>query len=156
MSGSTPKGLAAQYPDRHRRAPIDAAKVLIVDDHAEIRRLLTVSLQGEYQILEAVDGASALLAIRRQHPRVVLLDVMMPGGINGLDVLDSIKSDPLTSSILVALVTARGQVVDLDDARKRGADAYFTKPFSPLKVITWLRSSLSGASDRSGNSGQGV
>jgi CheY-like chemotaxis protein len=72
----------------------------------------------------------------------VLLDVMMPGEVDGLQVLDAIKSNPQTKDILVAMVTARGQVADGDDARKRGADAYFIKPFSPLQVVAWVRSKL--------------
>lgn len=116
--------------------------ILIVDDHADIRRLLSITMGKEYEILEAEDGVAALDVIRRQHPKVVLLDVMMPGEMDGLQVLDAIKSDPKTRDILVAMVTARGQVADSDDARRRGADAYFIKPFSPLQVVAWVRSRL--------------
>ena len=116
--------------------------ILIVDDHSDIRRLLSVTLGKEFEILEAEDGVSALAAIRDKKPQVVLLDVMMPGEVDGLQVLAAIKGDPKTRDILVGMVTARGQVADGDDARKRGADAYFIKPFSPLKVVTWVRSNL--------------
>ena len=78
--------------------------------------------------------------MRRHHPKIVLLDVMMPGKMNGLQVLEAIKGNPLTQDILVAMISARGQVADHDDARKRGADAYFVKPFSPLQVANWVRS----------------
>jgi DNA-binding response OmpR family regulator len=57
-------------------------------------------------------------------------------------VLDAIKADPQLHDTLVAMVTARGQVADGDDARKRGADAYFIKPFSPLQVVAWVREHL--------------
>jgi CheY-like chemotaxis protein len=114
-------------------------KVLIVDDHSDIRRLLSITLGKEYEIMEAEDGVSALESIRRHLPRIVLLDVMMPGEMDGLQVLDAIKADPRTRDTLVAMVTARGQVADGDDARKRGADAYFIKPFSPLQVVAWVR-----------------
>ena len=67
---------------------------------------------------------------------------MMPGEMDGLQVLDAIKADPATRDILVAMVTARGQAADSDDARIRGADAYFIKPFSPRKVAGWLLSHL--------------
>jgi CheY-like chemotaxis protein len=118
------------------------SQILIVDDQAVIRRLLSVTLGKEYEILEAEDGLSALEAIRRHHPKVVLLDVMMPGALDGLQVLDAIKGNPLSRDILVAMVTARGQTADCDDARRRGADAYFIKPFSPLQVLAWVRSKL--------------
>lgn len=114
-------------------------KVLIVDDHSDIRRLLAITLGKDYELLEAEDGASALDIVRRHRPRVVLLDVMMPGEIDGLQVLEKIKNDPLNRGTLVAMVTARGQAADGDEARKRGADAYFVKPFSPLELVSWVR-----------------
>lgn len=116
--------------------------ILIVDDHSDIRRLLSITLGREFTIIEAEDGPSALAAVRQHHPKAVLLDVMMPGEMDGLQVLDAIKSDPATKDIVVAMITARGQVADHTDADKRGADAYFVKPFSPLQVVTWIRSHL--------------
>jgi CheY-like chemotaxis protein len=113
--------------------------ILIVDDHSDIRRLLCISLSGEFAVMEASDGVSALDAARHHHPKIILLDVMMPGEMDGLQVLDAIKSDPGMSDILVAMITARGQAADHDEARRRGADAYFIKPFSPLQVVSWVR-----------------
>lgn len=118
------------------------SQILIVDDQAVIRRLLSITLGQDYEILEAEDGLGALEAIRHHHPKVVLLDVMMPGTLDGLQVLDAIKANPLTRDILVAMVTARGQATDSDDARLRGADAYFIKPFSPRQLLAWVRSKL--------------
>lgn len=114
-------------------------KILIVDDHSDIRRLLSITLGKEYEMLEAEDGVSALALVRHQRPQIVLLDVMMPGELDGLQVLDAIKADPSIKDTLVAMVTARGQIADGDDARRRGADAYFIKPFSPLQVVAWVR-----------------
>ena len=116
--------------------------VLIVDDHSDIRRLLSITLGKEFEVLEAEDAASALDAVRRHHPKIILLDVMMPGKMNGLQVLEAIKTNPQTQDILVAMISARGQVADHDDARTRGADAYFVKPFSPLQVAAWVRSKV--------------
>ena len=118
------------------------SQILIVDDQPVIRRLLSITLGKDYEILEAEDGLGALEAVRRHHPAAVFLDVMMPGALDGLQVLDAIKSDPLTRDILVAMVTARGQAADSEEARQRGADAYFTKPFSPAQVLSWVRSKL--------------
>ncbi len=116
--------------------------VLIVDDHSDIRRLLSITLGKEFEVLEAEDAASALDAVRRHHPKIILLDVMMPGKMNGLQMLEAIKTNPQTQDILVAMISARGQVADHDDARRRGADAYFVKPFSPLQVAAWVRSKV--------------
>ena len=116
--------------------------ILVVDDHADIRKLMSITLGKRYEILEAQDAETALMLIERYHPRVVLLDVMMPGKLDGLQVLDAIKSNPQTQDIIVAMVTARGQQADGEDARRRGADAYFVKPFSPLKVVGWVQEVL--------------
>jgi CheY-like chemotaxis protein len=116
--------------------------LLVADDHTDIRRLLSISLGKDFKIIEAVDGVSALEAVRHHHPDGVLLDVMMPGEMDGLQVLEAIKTDPNTRNVLVAMVTARGQVADGDEARRRGADAYFIKPFSPLQVAAWLKTHL--------------
>ena len=118
------------------------SSILIVDDQSDIRRLLNVTLGKQYTILEAEDGVSAMEAIRRYHPSLVLLDVMMPGEIDGLQVLEEIKGNPQTQDILVAMITARGQSAHSDEARRRGADAYFIKPFSPLQVISWVKGKL--------------
>ena len=113
--------------------------ILVVDDNSDIRRLLSISLVNQYEVIEADNGVAALYAARKFHPAAVLLDVMMPGEIDGLQVLDALKSDPKTRDIPVAMVTARGQQVDEEDAMRRGADAYFVKPFSPKSVCAWIQ-----------------
>lgn len=120
----------------------EITKVLIVDDHSDIRRLLSITLGSTYAVLEAEDGMAALEVIRRQRPRIVLLDIMMPGELDGLQVLDVIKNDPDLKDTLVAMVTARGQAADYEIGKQRGADAYFIKPFSPLQVVSWIREKL--------------
>ena len=117
-------------------------KILIVDDHADMRRLLAISAGSEYQVLEAEDGESAFESVRRLRPDAVLLDIMMPGAMDGLQVLDAIRADPALKHIRVAMVTARGQATDLSAGKDHGADAYFVKPFSPLKLLSWLRTQL--------------
>jgi DNA-binding response OmpR family regulator len=67
---------------------------------------------------------------------------MMPGAMDGLQLLDFIKSDAKLKNIIVGMVTARGQTADDIDARRRGADAYFIKPFSPREVVAWVDSKL--------------
>ena len=110
-------------------------KVLIVDDRAEIRRLVQMTLElGEFEFMEAADGPTALHLIRSAQPDVILLDIMMPGGLDGLDVCRAVKTDPNVRSRIV-LLTARGQQKDIEDGLKAGADAYLVKPFSPLELI---------------------
>jgi CheY-like chemotaxis protein len=112
--------------------------ILVVDDNSDIRRLLSLALTSQYEVIEADNGKAALYAVRRFHPAAVLLDTMMPGEMDGMQVLDAIKADPGTRDIPVAMVTARGQEVDLADAKRRGADGYFVKPFSTRQVGSWV------------------
>ena len=118
------------------------SKVLLVDDHPDIRRLMAITLGNQYELLQAQDGHTALALVQQHLPQVVLLDIMMPGAMDGLEVLDAIKADPQTRHISVAMLTARGQSSDQHDALRRGADAYFLKPFSPLKVVNWVRDQI--------------
>lgn len=116
--------------------------ILLIDDHADIRRLMRVTMGNTYQVLEAGDGVSGLEIIRREKPDVVVLDVMMPGELDGLQVLDAVKSDALLRRTHVILVTARGQARDYEDGLQRGAAAYLIKPFSPLQLINIIREVL--------------
>ncbi len=113
-------------------------KILIVDDQPEVRELVEVTLSvGNYRILQASTGDEALALTRIERPDLVLLDVMMPNSsIDGFEVCRRIKSDPVLRETVVIMVTARGQEQDLQMGRAAGADGYFTKPFSPLELIS--------------------
>lgn len=113
-------------------------KILVADDHIDIRQLLTITLERNFSVLEASDGVEALKIAKTEKPFAILLDVMMHGELDGLQVLKAIKSDPNMKNTLVAMVTARGQEKDLKLGEEYGADGYFVKPFSPLKIVTWL------------------
>ena len=72
---------------------------------------------------------------REFKPDLMLLDVMMPGELDGLQVCQRIKRDEATRHIRVVLLTARGQARDRETGRDAGADEYLVKPFSPLQLI---------------------
>lgn len=111
-------------------------RILIVEDQADIRKLIRMTLEFEdYEIREAADGASGLRLARDFRPDLMLLDVMMPGELDGLQVCRRIKHDDATQSIRVVLLTARGQARDREAGREAGADEYLVKPFSPLQLI---------------------
>ena len=122
--------------------PAVPTRILIVDDNADIRLLLNIVLRQRCTLLEASNGHDALQIIARERPLLVLLDVMMPGEMDGLQVLDAIKGNPELKDTVVAMVTARGQTRDSIDAFRRGADAYFIKPFSPRDIKNWIESRL--------------
>lgn len=73
--------------------------------------------------------------VKALRPNIVLLDVMMPGQLDGIQVCERIRADPEIAHIPVVLLTARGQQSDLEAGRRAGCDAYLTKPFSPLQLI---------------------
>ena len=111
-------------------------RILIVEDHADIRRLIRMTLEFEdFEIHEASDGAFGLSLARATLPDIVLLDVMMPGELDGLQVCQRLKQDEATRHIKVVLLTARGQARDREAGQHAGADEYLVKPFSPLQLI---------------------
>ena len=111
-------------------------RVLIVEDQPDIRKLIHMTLEfEEFEIHEAADGAFGLNLARATMPDVVLLDVMMPGELDGLQVCQRLKADDATRHIKVVLLTARGQARDREAGKLAGADEYLVKPFSPLQLI---------------------
>ncbi len=112
-------------------------KILIVDDHADIRRLIRMTLEFEdYDIREAADGQAALRLAQEFRPDLVLLDVMMPGPLSGLDVCRRLRVDVAGGEgPRVVMLSARGQASDREAGLQAGADAYLVKPFSPLQLI---------------------
>ncbi|MDD5296138.1 MAG: response regulator [Rhodocyclaceae bacterium] len=114
-------------------------KVLIVDDHADIRRLVRLTLGKSYEVFEAEDGVTALETAQRERPAVVVLDVMMPGALDGFQVLKAIKSDPDLKSTKVIMATARGQFEDYKTGKSMGADEYVIKPFSPIRLAGMIK-----------------
>jgi DNA-binding response OmpR family regulator len=111
-------------------------RILIVEDQPDICKLIRMTLEfGDFEIHEAHDGETGLNMVRAIRPAIVLLDVMMPGLLDGYQVCTRIKQDPELRSIQVVMLTARGQVSDLAAGEAAGADAYLVKPFSPLELI---------------------
>ena len=116
--------------------------ILVADDDAKIRRLLVATLSTRFEVLEAADGAQALELIRRHRPVGVVLDVMMPGDLDGLQVLMSLRADPLLQGMLVLIVSGRSDESDIETGMLYGADAYFAKPFSPTQLVHWFESRI--------------
>jgi DNA-binding response OmpR family regulator len=110
-------------------------RVLVVDDDELTLEILDTILDLEdFQVQTVRNGAGALAAIADAPPDVVVLDVMMPD-IDGLEVCRRIRADVGSRDIPIVLLTARDQAVDRREGLAAGADAYVTKPFSPLKLI---------------------
>jgi len=111
-------------------------KILIVDDRLEVRELVEVTLRvKDYSILQASSGEAALETVKAEKPDLILMDIMMPGGMDGLEATRIIKNDPETKDCTVIMLTAKGQQADREKGLEAGADDYFVKPFSPLDLI---------------------
>jgi DNA-binding response OmpR family regulator len=118
-------------------------RVLVIDDEAPIRLLCRVNLEAEgMSVLEAADGPSGLDVARREHPDVILLDVMMPG-LDGWRVAEELLEDESTQEIPIVFLTARAEFRD----RARGLDIggvdYITKPFNPVELAPLVERLLS-------------
>jgi CheY-like chemotaxis protein len=111
-------------------------RVLIVEDQADIRDLIRMSLEhGGYEIHEAEDGDQGLQMARRLAPDLILLDVMMPGNLDGLAVCKHLKADPLRKRTKVVMLSAKNLAADKQAGLSAGADAYLVKPFSPRQLL---------------------
>ena len=111
-------------------------KALIVDDQPDIRKLIMLTMESEdFELHEADNGVDALHMARNLRPAVMLLDVMMPGGLDGYQVCEEIKMDPDLRNTMIILLTARGQRTDIERGQSVGCDAYLVKPFSPIELL---------------------
>ncbi|MDZ5460637.1 response regulator transcription factor [Azohydromonas lata] len=113
-------------------------QVLIVDDQADLRKLLRWSLdefEDRLELHEASNGTAALEKAEEVKPDLVLLDVMMPGELNGLQVCRRLRDMPVLQGTRVVLLSARAQATDIQEGMAAGADAYMVKPFSPQRLI---------------------
>jgi len=108
-----------------------SARIVVADDEADIRRLIAFTLgRRGHTILEADAGDVALELIRRERPDLVVLDVMMPG-LSGLEVARALAAEPDTAGIPVVILSAKGQVTEVEAGLSMGARAYLVKPFTP-------------------------
>ena len=104
-------------------------KILVVDDDQNIRRLVSFNLSLEgHEILMARNGKEGIEIAVSSKPDIILMDIMMPI-MNGYDACKWLKSDPRTKDIPLFMLSAKGQMTDLDEAFNVGADNYITKPF---------------------------
>lgn len=114
-------------------------KILIVDDEANIRRMVGALLKSEaFDVAEAANGNGALLAIPEVHPDIILLDLMMPPGPDGLATLERIRAGD--RDIPVIMMSGKAQLADAVRAVQMGAFQFLEKPLAPESLLVAVRS----------------
>lgn len=117
-----------------------AKTILIIEDEAKIVRTIRLYLeQGGYAVIWAEDGTQGLASFHHEKPTLVLLDLNLPGQLDGLDVCRTLRRE---SNVPVIMLTARTEETDRLIGLELGADDYITKPFSPREVVARVRAVL--------------
>ncbi|NDH67486.1 MAG: response regulator [Gammaproteobacteria bacterium] len=120
----------------------NSASILIVDDQDDVRKLMRMVLEPEgYQLIEAHDGQSAINQIQKHQPDLILLDIMMPGYPNGLELLEMIRRNK-SMTVKIVMVSAKGQYDDVLAAAKLNCDAYIVKPFTLQHLLDTIKNTL--------------
>ena len=102
--------------------------ILVVDDNAQNLKLARIILTSEgYEVLTAVNAEDALLLLRQSRPRLILMDIQLPG-MDGLELTRQLKADPAYRDILIVDLTAYAMKGDEEKALNAGCDAYMSKP----------------------------
>jgi DNA-binding response OmpR family regulator len=100
---------------------------------------------NNYEIHETADAETGLRMVREINPDLILLDIMMPGKMDGLSLCRLLKGSSEHKDIALILLTARGQQADRQAGMEAGADEYMVKPFSPIKLIELVEDFISGS-----------
>ncbi|NLG18535.1 MAG: response regulator [Fibrobacter sp.] len=109
--------------------------ILVVDDTKELRKLVRMTLEYEdCRIIEASSGKEAVESASRKKPDIIIMDLFMPGEIDGLEATRRIKSNPKLSECNVIILTG-SRSCHKEEAIKAGANDFLQKPFSPLTLI---------------------
>jgi DNA-binding response OmpR family regulator len=118
-------------------------KILAVDDHVHIVRLIEVNLAKEYTVITAADGEEGLEKAREHRPDLIILDVVMPKK-DGFSMLAELKADPQLRQIPVIMLTVKVQNADIVRGLHEGAEYYLPKPFHPHEIQALVRRVLAG------------
>jgi len=117
-------------------------KILVVEDEPDIRKLVHYNLaQERFKVIEAEDGEKALKLVQREKPRLIVLDLMLPG-LSGLELCRNLRERPETSQIPILMLTAKAGEADRIVGLEMGADDYLTKPFSPRELVARVKAIL--------------
>jgi DNA-binding response OmpR family regulator len=123
------------------RAP-STRPILVVDDDAKIVRLVRTYLERDgFTVITASDGRTALQAIEREAPALVVLDLMLPE-LDGRAVIRAVRREDASASIPILILSARGSTIERIAGLEDGADDYLPKPFSPSELVVRIKAIL--------------
>ncbi len=115
-------------------------KILVVDDDQDLLKLVVTGLQEEgYQVLTATNAQEALRVAYREHPDLVILDIMLPGTLDGIDVCRRLRE---LTDIPIIMLTAMSREKDVVRGLSAGADDYVTKPFGMAELLARVQACL--------------
>src|SRR5437588_7751095 len=121
----------------------DLGTIVVVEDDPNIADLVDMYLRREgYRVIQAESGDRGLQAVDRERPRLVILDVGLPGGVDGLEVCRRLRNTHATAGVPVLMLTARDGEIDRVLGLELGADDYVTKPFSPRELVARVKAIL--------------
>lgn len=113
--------------------------VLLIEDEPNIIEAIRFILSRDGWTVDThSDGSTAIDAVNRRNPDLVILDVMLPNR-SGYDILTELRADTQTKDLPVLMLTARGQKTDRERAERAGANRFMTKPFSNSEVLASVR-----------------
>lgn len=119
--------------------------ILVADDEVHIVQVVAIKLRNNgYTVVTAPNGTEALEVMKDTQCDAVITDFQMPG-MNGLELVEKLRSNPLTASIPVIMLTARGFAIDQDQKESLCIAHCLSKPFSPRELLTILEETLSAA-----------
>lgn len=114
-------------------------KILVVDDDLSILKIIEARLRhARYDVELVRNGEDAISYMKKHSPRLVLLDIVMPG-MDGFDVLETIKKDRRLKKVPVIMITSKCEDRDVQKAITMGARDYLVKPFSPSVLLEKVR-----------------
>jgi two-component system, cell cycle response regulator DivK len=118
-------------------------RILVIEDQEDNRQILRDLLtSADFEVIEAEDGETGLVAVAAHRPDLILMDIQLPM-IDGYEVTRRIKADPALRTIPIIAVTSYALGGDADRARAAGCDAYISKPYSPRQLLAKVREHLS-------------
>lgn len=130
-------------------AVISAARILLIDDHPDSRKIYRMILEKRgFSVVTAATGGEAIRKLRLDPPDVVVLDLFLPGEVQGWDVLHELRGHPSTVDIPCLVVTADARQTTRKRAMELGCTTFLSKPLDPSALVRELRRTVGGSSSQ--------